>query len=271
MATWYQTDITRCISSLAPREATRRAIFTETGTGALFYSLGKVELDITGNHLLAYFRNNRLCLAWPIFNDVQDPDPQVVIPGGGSGTPVPLDKPRRRTEIKIAVSEFANNQWQPKKISAEGINTPSYYTSDPLPKESYNLMYLEQTEQIMIFSSRFSGGEYHQLNGTFNIAGCKGYPEPAFEGDRPLQDFYPDFKDSVLSAQRYKELGSDNSDDLAVSNAFSFTGFPVIDKDAGNFHCLPSPDNQNRRGRLPLQFLMLLLRNGFSAFSRLYR
>jgi hypothetical protein len=29
----------------------------------------KVELDITGDHLLAFKRNHRLCLAWPIFTE----------------------------------------------------------------------------------------------------------------------------------------------------------------------------------------------------------
>jgi hypothetical protein len=266
VATWYQADnYTMHIFSRTKGGDPASYYYRKLEHERYYTPLEKVEVEITGDHLLAYFRNNRLCLAWPIFSDVTEPDPQVIVPSGGSGTPVPLDKPRRRTKINLAVSEYANKQWQPKKISAEGIKTPSYFTTDPLPKENYNLMYLEQTEQIMIFSSRIaSGSEYHQLNGIFTIAGCKGYPEPAFEGERPLLDFYPDFKDSVLSAQRYKELGWDNSDDLAVRNAFSFTGFStVLAKTPGNFR-LTYPHQVTRIDEIAyfLQYIMLLFQNG---------
>ncbi|MBK9227456.1 MAG: hypothetical protein IPL67_10490 [Ignavibacteria bacterium] len=75
MATWYQTDI-RTMHVFAR---------TKGGDPAIYYyrrfeqerywtPWEKVELDITGDHLLAFVRNNRLCLAWPFFTEEPNPD-----------------------------------------------------------------------------------------------------------------------------------------------------------------------------------------------------
>jgi hypothetical protein len=141
----------------------------------------KVDLDITSDQLLAFVHNNRLCLAWPLFSEVPNPTHQVTIPGvsANEGTPKDQKKVERKLKIQMAISEFANKQWKPKKVSKDGILTPDSYTTDALPQDIYNLMYFEFAEQIIVFHSLKSDSnqEYHYLDGVFDITGCKGYPE----------------------------------------------------------------------------------------------
>jgi len=227
VATWYESDIK--IMHVFAR--------TKGGDPAMYYyrrfeqerfwtPWEKVELDICGDHLLAFVRNNRLCLAWLIFSEEPDPDPRATVPDIDSPGSQPVDKPYRKLVIQLAVSELANKKWQPKKVSKEGIRTPSDYTPDLLPRDRYNLLYFQQAEQIVIFSSAGNQeGEFHEKNGVFNITGCKGYPERVFEGNQYFPDFLPDFKHSALSAQRYQDLTLDIIDDLSVRNGISFFGF----------------------------------------------
>lgn len=196
----------------------------------------KVDLDITSDHLLAFIRNNRLSLAWPVFSNEPDPNPQSTIPDATPNKVIDNDKPKRKLKIQLAISEFANKKWQPKKISKQGVLTPSSFTTGDLPKEKYNLIYFEYGDQVWLLSSHFSHGqELSQLNGIFNIAGCKGYPELLFQGEQHIPDFLPDFKDSLLLSQRYTELNID-PDDLSVRNGVSFFSFfEILAKTPGTF------------------------------------
>ena len=221
MATWYQSDISTM------------HVFARTkgGDPGIYYyrrfekerywtPWEKVELDISGDHLLAFVRNNRLCLAWPIFSEEPDPNPQSTIPVATAGTVVNNDKPKRKLKIQLAISEFANKKWQPKKLSKEGILTPppnAEYTFDEnlLRRDIYNLMYFEPGQQIWLFSTTIEELNIN-LKGIFNIAGCKGYPELAFQGEQYLPDFFPDFKDTWLKSQRYNEQDKMPGDELTV-------------------------------------------------------
>jgi len=239
MATWYQSDI-KTMHVFAR---------TKGGDPAIYYyrrfekerywtPWEKVELDISGDHLLAFERNNRLSLAWPVFSEEPDPDPQSTIPVSTAGSVVNNDKPKRKLKIQLAVSEFANKKWQPKKISKDGILTPySYFTSDDnqFKRDIYNLMYFELGQQVWLFTTSFDTG-YISLNGIFNIAGCKGYPELSFQGNQSLPDFFPDFKDTWLKSQRYNEQNLIPADDLSVRNAISFFNFyEILGKTPGTF------------------------------------
>ena len=242
VATWYQSDI-KTMHVFAR---------TKGGDPAIYYyrrfeqerywtAWEKVELDITGDHLLAFVRNNRLTLAWPVFSEEPDPNPQSTIPNSSPGTVVNNDKPKRKLKIQLAISEFANKKWQPKKISKDAIDTPSgigNYTPYDLPRDKYNLMYFEIGRQVWLFSSSLSHGqEQHKLNGVFNIAGCKGYPElvPNFT-EHKFPDFLPDFKDTLLTSQRYIEQNKVNPDDLSVKNGISFFNFyEILGKTPRNF------------------------------------
>jgi hypothetical protein len=232
VATWYQSE-----------EKTMHVFArTKAADPALYYyrrfeqerswtPWEKVDLDITGDHLLAFMRNHRLCLAWPVFTDEPDPNPKSTVPDVNSPPPQPInvDKPAVKLKIQLAISEYANNIWQPKKVSKDSIKTPGNYTTNPPPKDVYNLLYFEAGDQIWLFSTDFSNHfEVNTLNGAFNIAGCKGYPELIFQGDMYFPDFYPDFQDAPLRIQRYKESNVVPGDELAQRNILSRGSFYTL-------------------------------------------
>lgn len=274
VASWYQSDIKTM------------HIFARTkgGDPAIYYyrkfeqeqywtPWEKVELDIPGDHLLAFVRNNRLCLAWPMFSEEADPDQKSKVPSNDDqGKEIDNDKPKRKLKIQLAISEFANKKWQPKKISKDGILTPSIFTSDDniLRRDKYNLMYFEFGQQIWLVSTDvyidefcIDEYEYHQINGVFNIAGCKGYPEliPNFN-ERGLPDsfdFFPDFKNTLLKSQRYNEQDKIAPNDLAVRNGISFFNFyEILGKTPGTFR-LTYPHQLTMIDLLSILFQYLLM------------
>ncbi len=239
MATWYQVD-TRVMHVFAR---------TKGGDPSIYYyrrfeqerywtPWEKVELDITGNHLLAFIRNNRLHLAWPIFSEEPEVKTEMEIPNSAPGTKVE-GTAKRKLKIQLAISEYSNKKWQPKKVSQEGILTPSYFTSvaNDLYTPKYSLSYLPQFDHIWLFSTNWNAGEeYHYLNGAFDVTGCKGYPELIFGGEAYFPDFYPDFRDAVLRAQRYMEIEPIQPDDLSVRNGISFFQYyTLLSKTPGRY------------------------------------
>ena len=238
VATWYQSDIKTMHVFGRTKGGDPATYFYRRFEQERYWTpWEKVDLEISGNHLLAFVRNNRLTLAWPIFSEEPKPTQSSVIPSGTAGTVVENDQPKRKLKIQLAVSEYANKKWQPKKISQDGILTPSDYTTASFFKGAYNLMYLEFTQQVWLFSTSYDyGNEYNNINGIFNVTGCKGYPELVFQGNAYFPDFLPDFRDSKLISQRYSELNTDASDDLAVRNGVSFFAFyQILRQTPGNF------------------------------------
>lgn len=271
LATWYQSDI-KTMHVFAR---------TKGGDPAIYYyrrfeqerywtPWEKVELDITGDHLLAFVRNNRLCLAWPVFSEVPNPIQKSKVPSDGDqGSTIDNDKPARKLKIQLAISEFANKKWQSKKLSKDGMLTPKDFTpdEDELRRDQYNLVYFEAGQKILIFSTTVKGEyEQHQINGIFNIAGCKGYPELVFQGKQDFPDFLPDFRDTLLKSQRYNELPVEpndplrsNPDDLSVRNGISFFNFyEILDKTPGKFR-LSYPHQLTVIDQLALFFEYLLI------------
>lgn len=246
-ATWYQSDL-KTMHVFARTKGGDPAIlyYRRFEQERSWTPWEKVELDIPSDQLLAFMHNNRLCLAWPVFSDESDPDPTSTIPSSTEGTVVNNDKPKKKLKLQLAISELANGQWQPKKISKDGILTPSFYTDDDsyFDRDAYNLMYMEYAEQVWLFTTAPEDDERRlpvNLAGIFNIAGCKGYPELAFQGSMRLPDFFPDFRDTWLRSQRYFEQGMDASDDLAERNAISFFSyFEILQATPGTFR-LSSP------------------------------
>ncbi|GAL85663.1 hypothetical protein Aasi_1417 [Sporocytophaga myxococcoides] len=201
----------------------------------------KVDLDITGEQLLAFIRNNRLHLAWLIFSEESDPNQGAKLPNQNNHGEQPTDKPRKKLKIQLAISEFSNKKWQPKKVSKDCIYTPGFgegFTYDLINKEKFNLIYIEFLSQIYVFSSRLNKPDFEDkiFNGIFDITGCKGYPEKVKDGNYELTDFLPDFSQARLLSQRYTEDVNASPDDLKVKNGISpFQFFKLFDKTPGQF------------------------------------
>jgi hypothetical protein len=190
-----------------------------------------VDLDITSDSLLAFVRNDRLHLAWPVISEETDPDAEVTTPGvSESPSTGPMQRPSARLRIQLALSDYAGGLWKPKKISEDAIITPTDYSSDSadLERTRFNLMYHEFTDQIWLFRTFQDGDqENHERNGMFDIAGCKGYPEVVDVPTVWLPDFYPDYTDTALRKQRYIERGLDRADTLAIRTVLSPAAFVV--------------------------------------------
>ncbi|TDP92928.1 neuraminidase-like domain-containing protein [Labedaea rhizosphaerae] len=169
-----------------------------------------VPLDITGDQLLAFSRNSRLTLAWPVFTSEPDdkknppdtPDPASL--GGGKAN----DKPDKRWKIQLAVSEYAGGRWREKRISHDGLHTlfgPTQY--DP-SHFNFFVWALGATQAITCFSP---GGYL----GSFALTGCKGYPEPQQGGSLAMQ-LYPRFKDTDLLADRFTPSSGYVGEELTI-------------------------------------------------------
>ena len=240
-ATWYDVP-TRTMHVFAR---------TKGGDPAIYYyrrfekerswtAWEKVELDIQGDQVLAFIRNNRLHLSWLMFTEEAQPDQQTKVPAGtDQGTYVNTDRPAKKLVMTLAISEYSNKKWQPKRVSKDSISAPSTYTLDysQLERDKYNMLFLKQSDQIYIFSSQNSGGiDTYEKNGVFDISGCKGYPEKSYEGSDYFPDFLPDFKDSQLRTQRYNEITTIAPDDLAVKNGVKpFDFFKLLNSTPGQF------------------------------------
>ena len=167
----------------------------------------KVDLDISGDHLLAFMRNNRLHLAWAMFSEEPQPDQKVNVPYA-SQPQVSPDKPKKKLKIQLAISEYSNGKWKPKKISddSESLPTPTDYQPDPhalLRKGNYHFVYHEIDDQIWIFTGNNSGN--YTVRGIFNIAGCKGYLELNKNTViSAINHFLPEFGNTEAISQRYK-------------------------------------------------------------------
>jgi Tc toxin complex TcA C-terminal TcB-binding domain/ABC toxin N-terminal region/Neuraminidase-like domain len=184
----------------------------------------KVELDITGDILMAFIRDSRLTLAWPIISEQPNDDQAINIPVAPT-TPQPVDKTERAYQIQLAVSEYANNKWQPKRTSKEWldwVDGPGYYQKLP-DKDLFRFIPLDlRSAGFSIMAFYTDGGTYadgspagsgtHYL-GAFSLAGCKGYPEP-IAGDGINAVILPTFKDTTLTDLRFLENGS--AEDLTI-------------------------------------------------------
>lgn len=230
MATYYQTDI-------ATMHVFAR---TKGGDPAVYYyrqfqkerywtPWEKVDLDIVGDHLLAFDRNSRLTLAWPVFTEETDQSQKGHIPGpgdipaGGKDTDTPL----KRWKIQLAVSERSGGKWMPKKVSKGAIYSPQggYFYSLPAI-QTYNFFVWGLGAAGQAVSCSNTGGT--GWVGSFALTGCKGYPEPQQGGTGFPVTFLPQFKDSELQAERFTELNKDATDELAIRSIFNMGAFDTI-------------------------------------------
>lgn len=190
----------------------------------------KVSVDITGDHLLAFERNGRLTLAWPIFTEEPDKDkqpPDVPDPsslGGGKET----SNPDKRWKIQLAVSERAAKLWKPTKVSQGYLATP-FQQHLPASTEFNFFVWGSGPGQAV---TCVGPGNF---TGSFALTGCKGYPEPTSAGTLGSGLLLPVFKDTKLLANRFTEQNLDPTDELTIHDLLQLTGSLIASKTPGNF------------------------------------
>lgn len=211
----------------------------------------KVELDISGEHLLAFERNSRLYLAWPIFTEAPRDDQEIKIPEPdefGYYNDSDIQKTHKRWKIQLAISEYSGGRWLPKKVSKDPIFTNDYYEILPA-KEDFQFAVLDLKQAGFYIScthpdnGKKPGMPWPSDNkktcypGAFSLTGCKGYPEP-MNGLHFLEyyRFFPRFKDTELKNLKFQELDQIPGNDLAIQTFFYISDFlSIIEKTPGIF------------------------------------
>jgi hypothetical protein len=160
----------------------------------------KVELDIQGDYLIPAVVNRQLFLFWPVFTETPDEagNSTVSIPAAGQTKFTP-DKTKKRLRLQMAVSQYRQGKWTPKKVSKDFDESPPYdgeivnkhYLFSPIDKSEVNGQFVikyqgysidaiasrqaSQSSMEAPWSSRKAG-----LYGEIDISGCKGAMEPTF-------------------------------------------------------------------------------------------
>ena len=138
----------------------------------------KVECDIKGDTLVPLVANERLHLVWPEFRQRPDDPGGVNVPSQGDNN-VSLAKPRKIMDVYLAVTEYRSGKWMPKKVTQDPVTTGSGSTDDFDPSP-FVILPLDFTWlpdgpfllEVLDLSKSYYNGRM------FELAGCKGYPEP---------------------------------------------------------------------------------------------
>lgn len=191
----------------------------------------KIDLDIAGEHLIGFFRNKRLYLAWATFLEKGDDQQQANYPQPDSGSQ-DLPKSKRWTEISLAVSEYTGKKWLPRRVSVDPVSTPRMEQS--LDKKSITLGVSPDVENFLIdvFQNEGAGGLTRL--GSFLLTGCKGYPEVRRTSGSRIQ-FLPDFSDTELRGQRLVEQNQAIDKELAYTGALSGAVQTLFARTPGTF------------------------------------
>jgi hypothetical protein len=197
----------------------------------------RVPLDIAGDHLLAFDRNSRLTLAWPVLS--QDPDnatqPTIPDPNSIGSGGQPTDPPMKRWKIQLAVSELEHAGWTPKKVSQGALywppGTASYAATLPDPDQFHFFEYgalgaVGQAITCMVSNKDDTSSE---ILGSFALTGCKGYPEanPSLGYGVALS---PRFAGAPLWAERFVESTGRPTSDLTELGILTPYGLEILGK-----------------------------------------
>ena len=213
----------------------------------------KIPLDITGDHLLAFERNSRLTLVWPLFTTAAQTDQPGHTPAPSQLGTTGLDTnvTQNQMQIQLAMSELSAIGWTPKVLSKD----PLYYPSETSYLPPYptwtgpftSLPGLPQADDFAFMVSNFQGtGQlinvtanvqyvtfpYSQVQniGSFSLNGCKGYPEPVASATNPTINTLPQFENATLETEKFIQTSKGPPNILAekwILRPSSFT--PLLD------------------------------------------
>ena len=150
----------------------------------------KVDLDIQGDYLIPAVVNKRLFLFWPVFTEVPDETENSTVSTPGASNPkVPVQRAEKELRMQMAVSDFRQGRWTPKRISTDFDWTRGRHDVE-LNKTHYQFFAVDGTLTDGSFILTHEGhsidrsgsikdslnGLLGRLNGAFDISGCKGVP-----------------------------------------------------------------------------------------------
>ena len=195
-----------------------------------------VNVDITGFALMAFDRNSRLTLAWPIFTEQPDPSqssqgPAIPVASEIKDPGQPTPKVQKRWQIQMAISELVDGNWTAKKVSRDALYYPPEDSSTPYiavdelesdyPQTSFAFWPYSGTQLGQAVASMVGGNWL----GAFALTGCSGYPEATTAGyDGPLV-YFPQFEDTTFQTGRFYKNGPDSINDLGMRWIGYMTGY----------------------------------------------
>jgi hypothetical protein len=204
----------------------------------------KVDLDIQGDYLIPAVVNKRLFLFWPVFTEVPDDSENskpVPIPASGATT-ASVKPTLKRLKLQLAVSDYRQGKWTPKRISKDAHES-ALYTGE-IVKLHYQFLFVDRSNVDGRFGISYSGfgrdttgNGVANLGGAFAVSGCKGIPERTtslgfFQTLRP--ESYTAGQFPVFA--KWKELSprSVPSNDFALQPSI-----PVLSQTPGLFQMTP--------------------------------
>jgi hypothetical protein len=226
-----------------------------------------VGADVTGNHLVAFMRNTRLTIVWPMFTYEKDPSqaqssPPVPDPNSlhnTNGTPNSNPPLMQRLNIQLAMSERdpKTGKWSPKQQSRDGVywprNNGQYVPASKFPdtiEDDLNLRYWDLGDsagQIITLSLSASAETLDDMAqsivGAFSLTGCRGYPEP-YRPDptsrpQPLNlRLYPQILNSGFTTQRYqksRQLSTTSASPLSIRTVIESSFVDLFEQTFGKF------------------------------------
>jgi hypothetical protein len=144
-----------------------------------------VDLDIQGDYLVPVVLNKRLFLFWPVFTEVSDEEmnsQSVPIPTAGA-TEAPLKPIWKRLQLQMAVSDYRQGKWTPKKVSKDTFQSNLF--KGEILKSRYHFLSVDGTIVNGHVWIQFSGASERKvkdnaywagIGGSFDLEGCKGVP-----------------------------------------------------------------------------------------------
>ena len=89
---------------------------TRQGLGAGVWSAWTpLNMNIVSDQVIPVIWDQRLCLLWPIFNQISTVQTTQSVPAGGVSA-IASDPPMPITVVQMAMSEFSAGQWQPSRV-----------------------------------------------------------------------------------------------------------------------------------------------------------
>ncbi len=183
----------------------------------------KVEVDITGDYLIPVVINKRLLIFWPDFREVPDEaanNKPIAVPKAGEKSKP--EEPQKKLQLRLAVSEFRNGRWLPKKLSKDYFESGSY--TGEIIKCKYQFFPIDRTQIDGRFAIKFTGSSIGidnvtkaELDGAFELFGCDGIPiklkspltgtfEHALKPDRSKLEFHNYVEDENTKIDWYSLL-----------------------------------------------------------------
>lgn len=148
----------------------------------------KVELDISGDYLVPAVVGKRLFLFWPIFTEVPDDtqNKQATVPrvDTNNSHSTTVEKAKKRLKLQLACSDYRLGKWSPKRVSKDFVFSSSY--EDDIVRKFYEFYLVDRSDidgrvGIKFEGRSVAGPDFNPvfvafLNGSFELAGCKGLP-----------------------------------------------------------------------------------------------